>query len=213
MTDTLTQLVTKLQALLLGDATTFTTATCTAAIRQALKDLNLSVPQHAADVIDAVSEQYEYELEESTALQIVDVLRQGTDIYNDYSVSLDFDAYFEDDRPFFRLRMPEDSSQHLIVRYTMPYIINGLDSAGVSTLPALYDAVLLDGAAWRACMVRAAGTIETINMNADVAKNFASMSQMFKLAFDLGLVNLSRRRFPRSEPDNRTWSDEWHGQY
>ena len=73
--------------------------------------------------------------------------------------------------------------------------------------------VLLDGAAWRACMVRAAGTIETINMNADVAKNFASMSQMFKLAFDTGLANLARRRFPRSKPDQRSWSDEWHGVY
>lgn len=213
MSDTLAQLVTKLQALLLGDSTTFTTATCTSAIRQALKVLNLTVPYHAADVIDAVSEQYEYELADSTALQIVDVLRQGTDIYADYNISLDFDAYFEDDRLFFRLRTPEATGTTLIVRYTMPYTINGLDSATVSTLPALHDVVLLDGAAWQACLIRSAGTIETINMNIKVAENFALMATHFKTAFLCGLSNLGRRRFPTSVPDTRSWSDEWHGQW
>ena len=57
MTDTLTQLVTKLQALLLGDSTTFTTATCTAAIRQAFKQLNMTVPSHAAEIVSAVTDQ------------------------------------------------------------------------------------------------------------------------------------------------------------
>ena len=213
MTDTLAQLVTKLQALLLGDSTTFSTATCTAAIRQALKEINLTIPHHAADVVDAVSEQYEYELAESTALQIVDVLRQGTDTYNDYNVSLDFDAYFEDDRPFYRLRTPEDSSQHLIVRYTLPYTINGLDSETVSTLPALYDVVLLDGAAWQACLIRSAGTIETINMNVKVSENFVTMARHFERQFIAGMARLSRRRFATSEPDTRSWSDEWQGQY
>jgi len=213
MTDTLTQLVTKLQALLLGDSTTFSTATCTAAIRQALKDLNLAVPYQGADVVDAVSDQYEYELAESTALEIVDVLRQGTDTYNDYNVSLDFSAYFEDDRPFYRLRTPEDSSQHLIVRYTLPYTINGLDSETVSTLPALYDVVLLDGAAWQACLIRSAGTIETINMNIKVAENFAAMAAHFERQFKAGLKRLARRRAPVSEPDTRVWGDDWEGQY
>jgi len=213
MTDTLTQLVTKLQALLLGDATTFTTATCTAAIRQALKDLNMAVPAHAADTVAAVAEQYEYELEESSALQIVDVLRRGTDTYADYNTSLDFDTYFEDDRPFYRLRAPEADGTYLIVRYTLPYTINGLDSATDSTLPALYDVVLLDGAAWQACLVRAAGRIETINMNAGVSEMFQVMADHFKLAFELGLARLGLRKFPRSEPDTRTWNDKWVGQY
>ena len=213
MADTLAQLITKLQALLIGDATTFTNATCTAAIRQALKDLNLAVPQHAAETLDAVSEQYEYEIAESSALTIADVLLQGTDTYNDYNVSLPFDPYFEDDRPFFRLRNPQATGRTLIARYTMPYTINGLDSATASTLPALYDVVLLDGAGWRACLVRAAGRIETINMNADVSKNFAAMADMFKSAFYAGLANLARRPFPRSEPSDLGWIDGWDGKY
>lgn len=213
MSDTLAQLVVKLQALLLGDATTFTTATCTAAIRQALKDLNLAVPAHAADLVDAVSEQYEYELADSTALAIVDVLRQGLDTYADYNIPLDFDAYFEDDRPFFRLHTPQADGSILIVRYTLPYTINGLDSATDSTLPPLYDVVLLDGAAWQACLVRAAGRIETINMNEEVSKNFAIMADHFKLAFELGLARLGMRKFPVSQPDRRSWEDYWAGQF
>jgi hypothetical protein len=213
MTDTLAQLVTKLQALLMGTSTTITTATCTAGIRQALLKINMAAPQHAAEVVDAVDEQYEYELEESSALTIVDVRLQGTDTYNDFGVSLPFDPYFEDDRPFFRLRQPQASSSHLIVRYTMPYTINGLDSATASTLPALHDVVLLDGAAWQTCLVLAAGHIETINMNADVSKNFTALAEYFRLAFNAGLINLQRRPFPRSEPSAAAWQDTWNGQY
>jgi hypothetical protein len=213
MTDTLTELVTKLQALLLGDSTTFSTITCTAAIRQALKQLNLTIPAHAAETIDAISGQYEYELSDSTALDIVDVLREGLDTYADINISLDFDGYFEDDRPFIRLRAPQANGTTLIARYTKPYTISGLDSASSSTLPALYDVVLLDGAAWQACLVRAAGRIETINMNSNVSPNFERMADHFRQAFEFGLANLARRRFPRSEPVTHGWNDEWAGRY
>ncbi len=206
MTDTLTQLITKLQALLLGDSTTFTTATCTAAIRQALEVINLTTPQRAAETQDAVTDQYEYELEDSAALTIFDVLLEGTDTYEDFNVSLMFDAYFEDDRPHIRLRTPQQTGDVLIIRYTKPYTINGLDSETDSTLPALYDVVLLDGAAWKACLVRAAGRIETINMNQDVTKNFAEMARHFESAFRQGLEVLARRPAPRSEPSSIGWN-------
>ena len=213
MADTLTQLVTKLQALLLGDTTTFTTATCTAAIRQTLKSMNLAMPMHAAETVAAVSQQYEYELTEQKALKIVDVLRQGIDTYADLNVSLDFDGYFENDRPYFRLHVSQATGTILIARYTLPYTINGLDSAVDSTLPALYDVVLLDGAAWQACLVRAAGRIETINMNADVTKNFVIMAEHFKLQFDTGLAALGKRDAAVGMPDLRSWRDQWEGQY
>ncbi len=213
MTDTLTQLVVKLQALLLGDSTTFTTATCTAAIRQAFKQLNMTVPMHAAEIISAVTDQYEYELSDQTAMQIVDVLLEGTDTYLDYNVSLPFDGYFEDDRPFFRLRIPQTTGQSLIVRFTKPYTINGLDGETSSPMPALYDTVLLDGAAWIACLVRAAGRIETINMNQNVSVNFERMADHFRQAFELGLVHLGKRKAPTSEVVTHGWEDDWAGQY
>jgi hypothetical protein len=213
MTDTLSQLIPKLQALLLGDTTTFSSATCTAAIRQALKELNLSVPRHAAETVEAVSGQYEYELSDSTALKIVDVLRQGTDAYADCSISLDFDAYFEDERPFFRLRTPEADGTTLIVRYACPHTIDGLDESTDSTLPPFHDVVLLDGAAWQACLVRAAGTIETINYNPEVSKNYAQLARFYETAFKTSLAALQHHCFPVSELDRRNWKDEWEGMW
>ena len=205
MSDTLAQLVTKLQALLLGDATTFTTATCTAAIRQALKTFNLDAPQHAAETQDAVTDQYEYELEDLSALTVVDVLLEGTDTYADYNIPLKYDWYFEDDRPHIRLKSPQQNGDTLIVRYTKPYTINGLDSETVSTLPALYDVILLDGAAWQACLVRAAGRIETINMSENVTANFERMAEYFRIAFEAGLASVGRRPAPVSERARYAW--------
>jgi len=79
MSDTLTTLISKVQAILGDDGTIFTTATVTAAIRQALSEWNLRVPTFAAVTITGVNNQYEYELtsEDSRALGITDVLRQG----------------------------------------------------------------------------------------------------------------------------------------
>lgn len=213
MSDTLTQLIAKVQALLLDNGTLFTTATCTAAIRQALKDFNLRAPSHAADTVEAVTEQYEYELEEITAQQILDVLKQGTDLYADQSTSLGFDAYFEDDRPFFRLRAPEATGSILIVRYTLPYTISGLDSATTSTLPAALDTILLDGAAYWACLIRSVSRTETNNLDDTTTLNYTKLAAIYKQAFDLGLTHASLHHAPVSEPDNRAWNDVWVGQF
>jgi len=154
MADTLAQLIDKLQALLMGNVTIFTDAVCTSAIRQALQALNQAIPVNAAETMDAVTDQYEYELADLDCNLIVDVLRQGTDTYADENVSLNFDFYFEDDRPFFRLHTPETTGNTLIVRYTVDHTINGLDDATDSTLTPAQEIVLLDGAAWRACLLR-----------------------------------------------------------
>src|SRR5690242_15777318 len=109
MSDSLTTLIGKVQNIL-GDATGtyFTTAVCTAAIRQALSEWNLRAPIYAGTTITGVNNQYEYELsdEDSASCEIIDVLLQGTDAAHDESVSLDFDQYLEDERLFFRLRSP-----------------------------------------------------------------------------------------------------------
>jgi hypothetical protein len=212
MSDTLAQLITKLQALLLDDGTRFDNTTCTAAIRQALKQFNLAAPIHAGDLVTTVLGQKEYELDVPTALDIVDVLRQGKDVYGEDHVSLDFDRYFEDGRPFFRLHVAEPETNTLIVRYTIPHTINGLDSSTDSTLPAIYDAILLDGSAWQACLIRAAGRVETINMNEEVADPWTVAAEHFNQSFSIGLAFASREFFAKV-PDPRTWKDSWDGQF
>ncbi len=212
MTDTLTQLIAKLQPLLLDTGVLFTTATCTSAIRQALKCFNAYAPIHAGDLITPALGQKDYELDVPTALSIVDVLRQGNDVYSEDHVPLDFNAYFEDGRPFFRLAAAEPVTNTLIVRYTLPHTINGLDSATESTLSAYFDTILLDGAAWQACLIRAVGRIETINMNPDIPDPWEKLSLQFKESFDAGLVIAARQSFARVS-DARKWKDSWEGQF
>ena len=158
MADTLAQLVDKLQTLLMSNLTIFNDHVCESAIRQSLLALNQVIPLNAATTVDAVSSQYEYELDDPAADLVVDVLRQGTDTYLDENVSLNFDAYFEDDRPFFRLHSPLSTGTTLIVRYTKPHTISGLDGETDSTLTHAQEVVLIDGAAWRACLQRPASS-------------------------------------------------------
>lgn len=212
MTDTLTQIIAKLQILLLDDGTRFDVTTSTAAIRQALKYFNLAAPIHAGTLMDTVLGQKEYELDVPAALEIVDVLRQGKDTYAEDHVSLNFDRYFEDGRPFFRLHSAEPTTNTLIVRYTIPHTIDELDGETDSTLSPLQDIILLDGAAWQACLVRAAGRVESINLADKVTVTYRQMAVNFKALFDIGILKMSHQTFA-SLPDARRWGDKWEGQY
>jgi len=212
MTDSLTTLIGKTQNLL-GDAsgTYFTTVIVTAAIRQALAEFNLQVPDHQAVVIAGVNDQYEYELtdEDPSARKILDVLKQG-DNQDELDISLTYDEYIEDERVFFRLRSPVTTSDFLIVRYTTDHTINGLDSATESTVLANHDQIIVDGAAYYAIISRATARIETINLSKDQSDNYKEVAAHFQNAFRLGLSQAQKRSAPVSEPDRRAWNDQYH---
>lgn len=213
MSDSLTTLISKVQAMLGDDGTIFTTALITAATRQALTEFNRVSPVHAAITITGVNDQYEYELsdDDSLAVTILDVLRQG-DNGDELDISITYDAYNEDERVFFRLRQPVTTSDTLIVRYALNHTINGLDSATESTLPASQDQIIVDGACYHAIMTRAASRIETINLSKDQSDNYREVASHFRTAFNLGLANLGRsKRAPVGEPDTRAWNDAYHG--
>jgi hypothetical protein len=201
MSDSLTTLIAKVQAMLGDDGTIFTTALVTAATRQALTEFNRVSPVHAAVLITGVNDQYEYELsdEDALALKILDVLRQGNN-NDELDISITFDDYNEDERLFFRLRQPVTTSDTLIVRYTLNHTINGLDSAVESTLPAEQDQLLVDGTCYHAIMTRAASRIETINLSKDQSDNYREVATHFRAAFNAGLANLGRgKRAPVGE--------------
>ena len=212
MTDSLTTLISKVQAQLLDDGTRFTTATCTAALRAALKDYNFAAPVHAGTLITVVAEQKEYELSDEadaeTAIEILDILEQDTDGEDDES--LDYDPYNEDERLFFRLRTAL-SSGTIIARFTQPHTINGLDSQVESTVPAFYDQVLVDGGSYHACRIRATGRVETINLNREVPDPLMVAAESFKTAFFAGLAHAAKKRAAVGEPDTRAWNDNYHG--
>jgi hypothetical protein len=213
--DTLTQLIAKLQPLLLDNGTLFTTATCTSAIRQALLAMNLQLPVNAAVTMPIVAGQYVYELTDAlagaTPIAISDVLLENASVA-DMETSLDFDSYIEDERWFLRLRTPAPiANVNLLVRFTQPHTINGLDSATESTLPALYDSVLLDGAAAECCTMAAAGRDEANNLDSKVPEHYKEAAVNFHRAFLAGMRALALRRLAAvSAPDARTWEDPWH---
>jgi hypothetical protein len=123
-----------------------------------------------------------------------------------------FMPYFEDGRAWIRLVTPLGSGS-LIFRYLIPHTISGLDAGVESTLPAIWDAVLLDGACYYACVIRAASRIEVVNLNTDVEDPWQHIAELYKFAFDTGLILATRQpavRVPDKTWQPRTWNDEWH---
>jgi hypothetical protein len=209
MSKSLAQLITTTQALLLDDGTHFSTATVTAAIRAALKDFNRAAPVWAGTLMDVVSGQKEYVLNSSdfaTLLDVQSVLLRGTDTLHEYSAELAHDFYFEDNAPVIRLRMAE-ANGYLIVRYSQPNTISGLDSATESTVPAYFDDTLTDGACYWSCVIRSTGRVETINLNQGVSENLGEIKEFYRQAFAAGLIQAARRKSPVSEPNTAAWND------
>lgn len=211
MTKSLTTLISNVQALLLDDGTRFNTATVTAAVRQALKEINQSAPINAATLIDTVAEQKDYELSDSadaaTAIALSDVLLWDAD--GDDHDPLAFQEFNEDERIYFRLRYAQPAGEFLLTRFTIPYTVNGLDSATESTIPAFYDDILIDGASFYACQIRSIGRVELINLNKKVPDNLRDAKIYFRQAFDHGLALMAKKKPAVSEPDPGAWNDQW----
>jgi hypothetical protein len=209
MTETLTTLTAKLQALFIDDGTRFNSTTCTAAFRMALGEVNRVAPNHAATLETVVSGQYEYVLsgaDYAELITIVDVLHE------DVEKSLDFSPYFEDGVPVIRLESPQTSGD-LIVRYTIPYQLTGLDSGTEYILPNWFTAAFVAGAAFYALMIRAGSRVESINLAPNVSDNYRDMLATYYTAFQNGLAVLQARGFARGFEDERAWNDDEHGKY
>ena len=212
MSDTLAQLITKIQDLLGDDGTVFDTTLCTASIRRALQKFNKHAPVNAADLIDTVTDQYEYELSDadSRAISILDIL-QRSDTADEIDHPITFDQYSEDERLFFRLRLPIITGKFIIARYTIPHTINGLDSGTESTVPAWQNETLVVGSAGFALQTRAFARVETINLNQGVSKNYQELSKIYNDEFMQQLQDYARtKRAPVGEPDTRAWNDRYH---
>jgi len=210
MTDTLTQLIARVQAKFIDDGTRFSTATCTAALRATLKNVNERAPINAGTRIDVIADQKEYELtdEDSRAMSILDILKWD-DEGEDHTPIL-YDPYSEDERLFFRLRLALDSGE-ILARYTIPHTISGLDSETESTPSKRLDEIIVDGACAEALAYRAASRIETINLQQDVADNYREAMAHFRRAYEVGIAAyISDRRAPVSEPNPAAWNDEYH---
>ena len=214
MSDSLTTLISKIQATLGDDGTVFTTPHITAALRLALDDWNERAPVFAAATVDVVADQKEYEVtdEDPDAVDVIDVLLKGTDTAEDNHTSLVFDKYTEDASLFIRLQTAQASStDHLIIRYTKPHTINGLDSENESTLPNSDDPSLVIGGAYYSLVLRAAARIETINLQKDVSDNYKEIAATLKERWERRLARAAAMRPPVGNPNGFAWNDQWYG--
>jgi hypothetical protein len=210
MSASLTTLISRVQAQLIDDGTRFSTATCTAAIRACLKNVNERAPVNAATRIDVTADQYEYELhdEDSRAMSVIDILEWDDD--GESHIPLSYDAYTEDDRLFFRLRTPLDTGE-ILARYTIPHTISELDSETESTPSARLDQIIVDGACVEALAYRAAARIETINLQQGVSDNYREAMQHFRNAYENGLQAYIRdQRSAVSEPRTDAWQEPYY---
>ena len=211
MTNTLTQLVARVQGQLIDDGTRFTAATCTAALRACLKNVNERAPINFEAIIDVIASQKEYEVTDSDirAMSILDVLEWDDD--GDDHIPLPYDPYTQDERLYFRIRSALQSG-YILARFTIPHTISGLDSETESTPSARLDQILVDGACAEAIAFRAASRIETINLQQGVSDNYRDMISFFIGKYETGLSAYIRdRRAPVSEPNTAAWNDEYHG--
>jgi hypothetical protein len=210
MSDSLTTLTARIRAQLLDDGTLFSTATCTAAVRAALQQFNQAAPVHAAQLITVITDQLEYELTSADfpdLLDILDVLEY--DATDEADRSVNFVKYFEDNRHWIRLKTPASTSQ-ILVRYTQPHTVNGLDSKTESTMTADQDQVLVDGSCAAAIYIRAASRTETINLAPEVVKMYQLSADHYAAAFATGLLRYTGRPKAASELDTRAWNDIYH---
>ena len=209
MSDNLATLIDKVQALLGEDATVFSDALVTAALRQALNEWNLRVPRYGAESISGVNYQYRYELSEqdATAMDIIDVLKVGPSA-NELDISLDYDAFIQNELVYFRLRQPVTSADTLLVRYTRNHTINGLDAETVSTIPARHNQAMIDGGAFFSVFIRAVSLVEDNNMDKEVMTKYQSIAGVFGSAFAQHIARAAQRRKAAvGEPDARSWAD------
>lgn len=210
MSSTLTALIAKLQAQLLDNGTLFTTPTSTVAFREALRKFNIATPIHYAALIDVVASQKEYALNDPTIGTLLDILGVWhKDAVNEEDKPLVFDQYFEDNAPFIRLRTALASGQ-LIVRYTSPHTITGLDSSSDGILSADQEQVLIDGACVEAINTRLTSLVEGFNLSPDVVGQYQRALVAFQVAFEAGLLRYKSRQPAVGAPSDAAWNDEWH---
>lgn len=118
------------------------------------------------------------------------------------------------DRPILELRIAggicPPAGETVLVRYTTGHAVSGLDGAEITTLSAIHDALLVQGAAGFAALFRAVDKVE--NRSYGSRRTEPSLLQHWADAvlerFHRNLDNLRRHRFPFNE--NTRWRmDQW----
>jgi hypothetical protein len=210
MSESLTNLINRVQVQLLDDGTRFSSDTVTAAIRSALAKVNLKIPIYKRVEIPSVSEQLTYSLTSAatSAVYCLDILQK--DSAGEIHLPLDFSAYNEDNALYFRLNSPIGQGETLIVLYSTLHTVSGLDSETTSTLPNNLDQTLIDGACYEVLAIRAAGITENNLLDRNAPGNYRDAMRSFLATFQLGLAAAQTTHAALYLPRINAWNDKWH---
>jgi hypothetical protein len=85
-------------------------------------------------------------------------------------------CYIKDEQWVIETRSEMKTGDVLQISYSTVHQIDGLDSAAGTTIPLADETLLEIGAAGHAAQMRSAGTIESVNMNAGVNRDYRQIS-------------------------------------
>jgi hypothetical protein len=101
---------------------------------------------------------------------------------------LAFYAYMTDEQWVIQTTDEVGTNEVLQISYSTVHQIDGLDSASGTTIPLVDEMILEIGAAGHAAQMRAMGTVESINMNSNVAATYRNLAIDYLARFNAGII-------------------------
>ena len=164
----------------------FTTAEIDQALRWALSEYSLKRP---------MIKTYDYTVIGTTRVHTMPadfVTRHVTNVQlwdadPDKYMDILFHAFLIDEQWTIQTRYEMKDGDVLQISYSAVHQVDGLDAAAGTTIPAADEPMLQIGAAGHAAQMRAVGTVESINMNANVVTNYRLLAADYLARFTAAL--------------------------
>lgn len=176
----------------------------TAAFRQALEEINLCLPPILSAEFDVTAGSRELNLsglEPCRYLISLSFIRPGG-AARDLVAGANFSYRLRDGTPvvdFIGVAVPR-AGERLLVCYASGYTIAGFDGGTATTLPAVLESALVNGAAAQACLLRAGNLVERYGRNPDDSARMLEAGRLWRGTFERelnGVKALQEFGFPR----------------
>jgi len=212
-TYTLTNFIDAVQALLDDDATLYSDAVVTHAIRRALARINQVCPMYDDTTLTTESGVLEYTLDdfEGKAIHVLAVTLTSDEDDADPESEPFYFYRINGTTPALRLRVDYGAhDDYLTVRYSEPHTIDSLDNGASTSLPDWLAEILLTGAAGYAVQQRAGSRIEANNLDGDTPADLLNLAQVLLANFEAALSPFGREKPPAAAVQQSGWQlDDW----
>jgi hypothetical protein len=163
-------------------AARFTSAQIDAAIRQALQQYNATRPLVRTYSVDG-QDAYQIVLPSDFAAEHITEVVLDND--SDPPTIITFYAFHKDEQWVIQTRnYLVSSSESILVTYTAPHTLDGLDGGAGTTIPLVDEYAVQIGAAGFALASRATSRTESINLQPEVAQQLLKLSEIYRDQFN-----------------------------